>query len=39
MAAQFPAGSFTASLSSSHSPFLSMPKALGDVIEKLIYAF
>ncbi|RYC79409.1 hypothetical protein BFJ63_vAg17710 [Fusarium oxysporum f. sp. narcissi] len=38
MAAQFPAGSFTASLSSSHSPFLSMPKALGDVLEKIVCA-
>lgn len=33
MAAQFPAGSFTASLAASHSPFLSMPSALGDAIE------
>ncbi|XXH03953.1 hypothetical protein Hte_010361 [Hypoxylon texense] len=29
----FPAGSFSASLDSSHSPFLSMPDALADVIQ------
>ncbi|KAF6803825.1 hypothetical protein CMUS01_14993 [Colletotrichum musicola] len=34
MASQFPEGSFTASLNASHSPFLSMPKALGDVLEE-----
>ncbi|KAH6664781.1 Alpha/beta hydrolase fold-1 [Plectosphaerella plurivora] len=39
MATQFPAGSFTASLKSSHSPFLSMPKALGDIIEKIAAGF
>ncbi|KAF2966766.1 hypothetical protein GQX73_g6790 [Xylaria multiplex] len=33
MFAQFPAGSFSASLSSSHSPFFSMPGALADTIE------
>ncbi|KAI0536372.1 hypothetical protein GGR58DRAFT_514603 [Xylaria digitata] len=33
MFAQFPAGSFSASLSSSHSPFFSMPDALADTIE------
>ncbi|KAK8038667.1 hypothetical protein PG993_007078, partial [Apiospora rasikravindrae] len=31
---QFPAGSFTASLKASHSPFLSMPEALGAVLEQ-----
>lgn len=35
MASQFPAGSFTASLASSHSPFLSMPQKLGDILEKI----
>ncbi|KAK6827172.1 hypothetical protein PG995_010877 [Apiospora arundinis] len=34
MAAQFPAGSFSATLKSSHSPFLSMPEKLGEVIEQ-----
>ncbi|KAK7926461.1 hypothetical protein PG985_003459 [Apiospora marii] len=34
MAAQFPAGSFTATLKSSHSPFLSMPERLGEVLEQ-----
>ncbi|KAF6794974.1 hypothetical protein CSOJ01_13552 [Colletotrichum sojae] len=38
MASQFPEGSFTASLNASHSPFLSMPKALGDVLEKAVEA-
>ncbi|GKT51442.1 uncharacterized protein ColSpa_11623 [Colletotrichum spaethianum] len=30
----FPASSFTATLNSSHTPFLSMPKILGDVIQQ-----
>jgi hypothetical protein len=34
MASQFPVGSFTASLNSSHSPFLSQPSAVADAIEK-----
>ncbi|PVH95968.1 alpha/beta-hydrolase [Periconia macrospinosa] len=34
MAAQFPEGSWTASLKSSHSPFLSMPERLGQVLEE-----
>ncbi|KAK1982965.1 Alpha/beta hydrolase fold-1 [Colletotrichum cereale] len=34
MASAFPASSFTATLKSSHSPFLSMPKALGDVLQQ-----
>ncbi|KAK8104899.1 hypothetical protein PG999_008258 [Apiospora kogelbergensis] len=34
MAAQFPAGSFSATLKSSHSPFLSMPEQLSEVIEQ-----
>ncbi|EFQ34110.1 uncharacterized protein GLRG_09254 [Colletotrichum graminicola M1.001] len=34
MEAAFPASSFTATLNSSHSPFLSMPKALGDVLQQ-----
>ncbi|KAL0932227.1 uncharacterized protein CTRU02_213180 [Colletotrichum truncatum] len=34
MASQFPAESFTASLPASHSPFLSMPKALGGVLQE-----
>ncbi|KAK1993928.1 alpha/beta-hydrolase [Colletotrichum falcatum] len=34
MASLFPASSFTASLKSSHSPFLSMPDALGDALQK-----
>ncbi|KAK2029655.1 alpha/beta-hydrolase [Colletotrichum zoysiae] len=34
MQSAFPASSFTASLNSSHSPFLSMPKALGDVLQQ-----
>ncbi|KAH6672705.1 Alpha/beta hydrolase fold-1 [Plectosphaerella plurivora] len=33
MASQFPEGSYTASLAASHSPFLSMPKKLGEAIE------
>ncbi|KAI0543781.1 Alpha/beta hydrolase fold-1 [Xylaria curta] len=33
MFSQFPAGSFSARLDSSHSPFLSMPDALADTIE------
>ncbi|KAM0276532.1 hypothetical protein ACHAQH_006633 [Verticillium albo-atrum] len=33
LASQFPVGSFTASLNSSHSPFLSQPSALADVVE------
>ncbi|KAK7947885.1 uncharacterized protein PG986_008771 [Apiospora aurea] len=31
---QFPADSFTASFKASHSPFLSMPEALGGVLEQ-----
>ncbi|KAK8060979.1 hypothetical protein PG996_010909 [Apiospora saccharicola] len=34
MAAQFPADHFTATLKSSHSPFLSMPEKLGEVLEQ-----
>ncbi|KAK1569459.1 Alpha/beta hydrolase fold-1 [Colletotrichum navitas] len=34
MASAFPASSFTATLKASHSPFLSMPKALGDVLQQ-----
>ncbi|TRX88533.1 hypothetical protein FHL15_010572 [Xylaria flabelliformis] len=33
MFSQFPAGSFSARLDSSHSPFLSMPETLADTIE------
>ncbi|KAI1171797.1 Alpha/beta hydrolase fold-1 [Nemania sp. FL0916] len=36
LASQFPAGSFTASLESSHSPFLSMPQTLADTLEDAI---
>ncbi|KAI1422516.1 Alpha/beta hydrolase fold-1 [Xylaria sp. FL1777] len=39
MASMFPAGFFTASLPSSHSPFFSMPEALADVIQDaVVYA-
>ncbi|KAJ0167664.1 hypothetical protein CTA2_1279 [Colletotrichum tanaceti] len=34
MSSQFPAGSFTASLPSHHSPFLSMPGALGKALQQ-----
>lgn len=34
MASQFSPSSFTASLSASHSPFLSMPKGLGDALQQ-----
>lgn len=34
MAAQFPADSFVATLKSSHSPFLSMPDKLAEVLEQ-----
>ncbi|GKT66807.1 hypothetical protein ColTof4_04298 [Colletotrichum tofieldiae] len=34
ISSQFPASSFTATLTSSHSPFLSMPEALGKVIQQ-----
>ncbi|KAI3544079.1 uncharacterized protein CCOS01_13859 [Colletotrichum costaricense] len=34
MASQFSPSSFTASLSASHSPFLSMPKDLGDALQQ-----
>ncbi|KAK8052600.1 hypothetical protein PG993_003985 [Apiospora rasikravindrae] len=34
MAAQFPADSFISTLKSSHSPFLSMPVKLGEVLEQ-----
>ncbi|KAK8043262.1 hypothetical protein PG994_013745 [Apiospora phragmitis] len=34
MAALFPADHFTATLNSSHSPFLSMPEKLGEVLEQ-----
>ncbi|KAK2011633.1 alpha/beta-hydrolase [Colletotrichum eremochloae] len=34
MASAFPASSFTATLKSSHSPFLSMPKAVADVLQQ-----
>ncbi|KAI1121409.1 hypothetical protein F5Y10DRAFT_288492 [Nemania abortiva] len=33
---RFPTGSFTANLSSSHSPFLSMPDALADTIQDAV---
>ncbi|KAI6087579.1 hypothetical protein F4821DRAFT_105678 [Hypoxylon rubiginosum] len=36
MFSQFPAGSFSASLDSSHSPFLSMPVTLADIIQDAI---
>lgn len=36
LASQFPAGSFTASLPSSHSPFLSMPKKVADVVDDAV---
>lgn len=36
MFSQFPAGSFSASLDSSHSPFLSMPVALADAIQDAV---
>ncbi|KAM0274894.1 hypothetical protein ACHAQH_007783 [Verticillium albo-atrum] len=36
MASQFPEGSFTANLRASHSPFLSMPKELGDAIQACV---
>lgn len=35
MASLFPDGSFTASLKSSHSPFLSMPEKLGEVLQEV----
>ncbi|GKT48963.1 pheophorbidase [Colletotrichum spaethianum] len=34
MSSQFPASSFTATLTASHSPFLSVPEALGKVIQQ-----
>ncbi|KAK1974433.1 Alpha/beta hydrolase fold-1 [Colletotrichum cereale] len=34
MSSQFPANSFTATLTASHSPFLSMPEALGKTIQQ-----
>ncbi|KAK1955642.1 alpha/beta-hydrolase [Colletotrichum sublineola] len=34
MSSQFPASSFTATLTASHSPFLSMPEALGKTIQQ-----
>ncbi|KAH7011039.1 Alpha/beta hydrolase fold-1 [Ilyonectria destructans] len=34
MASEFPAGSFTTSLRSSHSPFLSMPESLAGTIQQ-----
>ncbi|GJD03679.1 FAD binding domain-containing protein [Colletotrichum higginsianum IMI 349063] len=34
MSSQFPASSFTATLTASHSPFLSMPEALGKVLQQ-----
>ncbi|KAK1573959.1 Alpha/beta hydrolase fold-1 [Colletotrichum navitas] len=34
MASQFPASSFTATLTASHSPFLSMPETLGKTIQQ-----
>ncbi|KAI1347151.1 Alpha/beta hydrolase fold-1 [Xylaria sp. FL0043] len=36
MFARFPAGSFSASLQSSHSPFFSMPETLADTIQRAI---
>ncbi len=36
MASLFPEGFFTASLPSSHSPFLSMPEATADVIQDAV---
>lgn len=36
MFSNFPAGSFSASLDSSHSPFLSRPDALADIIQNAI---
>ncbi|KAI1113849.1 Alpha/beta hydrolase fold-1 [Nemania sp. NC0429] len=36
LASQSPPGSFTASLQSSHSPFLSMPQVLADTLENAI---
>ncbi|KAI0427913.1 Alpha/beta hydrolase fold-1 [Xylaria sp. FL1042] len=36
MFAQFPVGSFSASLQSSHSPFLSMPETLADAIQRAV---
>lgn len=36
MAVQFPAGSFTATLKSSHSPFLSMPGKVAEVMQQAV---
>lgn len=36
MQSAFPAGSFTASLKSSHSPFLSMPSKVADTLQQAV---